>query len=156
MDVSSFNSITRTSLLKIELDKDKIKIPLNKIVYCFVSYAILFMIVFLKGSEHTKSIVNVKNCSFSYWAIFISYLPLSLIITFIVGRNIYEEYIYRREIGFPYSQEDIKWTDKIIIKFPLYAFSAGILSGLLGIGGGLILGPLFLDFGIHPLVKNFK
>lgn len=31
---------------------------------------------------------------------------------------------------------------------------AGIVGGLLGLGGGFILGPLFLDMGIPPQVNN--
>jgi len=89
-----------------------------------------------------------------YWAIYISYLPISVVITFIVGRLVYEEYNYRLEIGYPFHPSDIKWTKEIIIRYPLYALSAGILSGLLGIGGGLILGPLLLDLGIHPLITT--
>ncbi len=35
----------------------------------------------------------------------------------------------------------------------MYALLSGTLAGLLGIGGGLILGPLLLELGLHPLVK---
>jgi len=31
---------------------------------------------------------------------------------------------------------------------------SGILAGLLGIGGGLILGPLLLELGLHPIVST--
>ncbi|KAJ6295549.1 hypothetical protein OIU78_023553 [Salix suchowensis] len=31
---------------------------------------------------------------------------------------------------------------------------AGIVGGLLGIGGGFVMGPLFLEMGIHPQVSS--
>jgi uncharacterized membrane protein YfcA len=119
-----------------------------------ISYTILLIVTLLKGTGHTKSIIGIETCSLLYWSIYISYLPISLVITYIVGRLVYEEYNYRLEIGYPYHPSDIKWTKEIIIKYPLYALSAGILSGLLGIGGGLILGPLLLDLGVHPVITT--
>ena len=63
-----------------------------------------------------------------------------------------DEYIYRKEICFPYHPNDIKWNSEIFFNYPLYAFFGGVMAGLLGVGGGLILGPLLLELGIHPLV----
>ena len=40
-----------------------------------------------------------------------------------------------------------------IAKWTLWAFGAGMGSGLLGIGGGMILGPLLLDLGMSPKVS---
>lgn len=152
--IQEFNSITRKAQLNNEHIKDKVLIPFNKVKYCIISYILLLMITLLKGSSHSPSIINIQICSPSYWLIYLSYLPICLIITYIVGIIVYEEYTYRTEIGYPYHQSDVRWSKELIIKYPLYAFSAGILSGLLGIGGGLILGPLLLDLGIHPLVST--
>lgn len=152
--MEEFNSITRKALLAIEFEKDKILIPFNKILFCLISYFVLLMVTLLKGSDHFNSLVGIRVCSPLYWAISFSYLPICIVITFIVGRIVYEEYNYRREIGYPFHSSDIRWTKDLIIKYPLYALSAGVLSGLLGIGGGLILGPLFLELGIHPLVSS--
>lgn len=35
------------------------------------------------------------------------------------------------------------------LKFPGVAFGAGVLGGLLGLGGGIILGPVLLEVGMH-------
>ena len=35
---------------------------------------------------------------------------------------------------------------------PVLGFGAGILSGMLGIGGGLMLGPFMLSYGLNPEV----
>lgn len=40
-----------------------------------------------------------------------------------------------------------------IWKYLAWAFGAGLGSGLLGIGGGMILGPLLLDLGVNPRVS---
>ncbi len=97
--------------------------------------------------------INVR-CSVEYWFIYLSFLPFSLLVTYIVSRKIKNEYLYRVSIGYPYNNTDIKWCNTIFIKFPLYAFISGIMAGLLGIGGGLILGPLLLQLGLHPVVST--
>lgn len=64
------------------------------------------------------------------------------------------EYNFRTSIGYPYHKSDIHWNTQIIMIYPLYAMLSGCLAGLLGIGGGLILGPLLLELGLHPLVNK--
>jgi uncharacterized membrane protein YfcA len=65
-----------------------------------------------------------------------------------------KEYTYRLSIGYPYTSNDVKWNNDIFIKYPLYSFGSGVMAGLLGIGGGLILGPLLLELGLHPVVST--
>jgi uncharacterized membrane protein YfcA len=65
-----------------------------------------------------------------------------------------KEYTYRMNIGYPYNTHDIKWDSSFFIKFPIYALLSGVMAGLLGIGGGLILGPLLLELGLHPVVST--
>lgn len=90
-----------------------------------------------------------------YWLIYLAYLPFALLITYYVSNKILKEYTYRKAIGFEYSDQDIKWdSNNIRSKFPLYGFFSGVLAGLLGIGGGLILGPLLLELGLHPVVST--
>ena len=38
------------------------------------------------------------------------------------------------------------------MKFPKTAVLAGVTAGLLGIGGGMVIGPLFLSIGMEPQV----
>ena len=74
--------------------------------------------------------------------------------TIIIARKILREYNYRSEIGYKYTSHDVHWNIKIVIFYPIFALISGLLSGLLGIGGGLIVGPLLLDLGLHPLVSS--
>jgi uncharacterized membrane protein YfcA len=82
------------------------------------------------------------------------FFPFALIITFIASLKIKKEYLYRQSINYPYNETDIKWNNNIFIKFPCYSFISGLMAGLLGIGGGLILGPLLLELGLHPIVST--
>lgn len=142
------------ALLEYEFEKDKIIFPMKKIIFCFLCYFILLLVNLLKGSDYFESIIKVKKCSTMYWSIIFSYLPIALLVTYIIGKLIYNEYQYRLTIGYPFYKSDIKWTTKLIILYPIYGLFAGCMAGFLGIGGGLILGPLLLDLGIHPIVST--
>ena len=43
---------------------------------------------------------------------------------------------------------DIHWTRRAALIYPTYAVFAGVFGGMLGIGGGMILGPLLLELGM--------
>jgi hypothetical protein len=42
------------------------------------------------------------------------------------------------------------WTRRRATLVPLVAFIAGVGAGLLGIGGGMLVGPLLLELGVEP------
>merc|ERR1711998_415695 len=49
---------------------------------------------------------------------------------------------------------DMVWTRANLLKFPKTALLAGLAAGLLGIGGGMVLGPLFIEIGMQPTVAK--
>jgi len=80
-------------------------------------------------------------------------VPLSIGITYYVANLCLNEYAYRKSIGYPYHPTDIHWNTRIVTLYPFFGLCSGIMAGLLGIGGGLILGPLLLELGLHPTVN---
>ena len=86
--------------------------------------------------------------------IYFSFLPLALHVTYLFSIDVLSEYKRRIDSGYPYHPTDIKWNTYILIKYPIYAFVGGVLAGVLGIGGGLILGPMLLEMGINPIIST--
>ena len=71
-----------------------------------------------------------------------------------VGVTLYQAiglYTGKRVIS---SKGDVEtnWTVLQLITYALCGVLAGVVGGLLGLGGGFILGPLFLELGIPPQV----
>lgn len=54
--------------------------------------------------------------------------------------------------AYPTLPNDLSWDDGMLRKFPTVSLLAGFTAGLLGIGGGMIIGPLFLEIGMEPQV----
>ena len=52
-------------------------------------------------------------------------------------------------------ESDLKLTIKVAIKLSIYGFFVGLLGSLLGIGGGIIVGPLFLKMKLDPTVSSY-
>jgi len=55
----------------------------------------------------------------------------------------YAKVLTRKEYG---------WKVRHTVMYITMAFITGILSGVIGIGGGLIFSPFFIQFGIHPAI----
>ncbi|KAK9843827.1 hypothetical protein WJX81_007905 [Elliptochloris bilobata] len=45
------------------------------------------------------------------------------------------------------------WTPRRLMRAAFIALIGGFVAGLFGIGGGMIMGPLLLEFGLHPMVS---
>merc|ERR1712129_331859 len=52
------------------------------------------------------------------------------------------------------AEGDIDWSGSLcsMLKYPAFATGAGLLGGLLGIGGGMIVSPLLMELGVLPTV----
>lgn len=144
----------RLNLLNIEVSKDLERFPLKKYLFFISTYASMLILTVIRGSDHFPSYFGIEPCSKAYWLTYFIYVPICIFLTYLVSLIISKEYAYRKSIGYPYNSYDIKWDAKLFFKFPLYAFFAGCLAGMLGIGGGLILAPLLLELGLHPVISS--
>ncbi|KAH1250886.1 Sulfite exporter TauE/SafE family protein 3 [Glycine max] len=73
-----------------------------------------------------------------------------------VGTTFYEAvllYKGQRVIASKGDQQT-RWRVQQLILYCSCGIIAGIIGGLLGLGGGFILGPLFIGLGIHPQVSS--
>uniref|UniRef100_A0A0R0IKQ8 Sulfite exporter TauE/SafE family protein n=1 Tax=Glycine max TaxID=3847 RepID=A0A0R0IKQ8_SOYBN len=90
------------------------------------------------------------NCSALYWALNLLQVPIT------VGTTVYEAvllYKGKRKIASKGDQQT-RWRVHQLILYCTCGIIAGIIGGLLGLGGGFILGPLFIGLGIHPQVAS--
>lgn len=85
-----------------------------------------------------------KNISFSNFQV-----PVA------VGASAYEAvFLYKgTRVVMSSGEAVITWKVHQLILYCCCGILAGIVGGLLGLGGGFILGPLFLELGIPPQVR---
>lgn len=103
----------------------------------------------------TGNFIAKKTKIFKYWD-FSLHLFVAFQIPVAGGVSGYEAvalYKGRRKIA---SKGDVstEWRVHQLILYCACGIMAGVLGGLLGLGGGFVLGPLFLELGIPPQVYN--
>ena len=132
-----------------ELDAERV-FPWAKIGKVCVVWASIFILLFAKGGHGATSSAGIAPCSMAYWALFVAVFPLTIGWTWSIGTTLRKEYIYRRKINYPFLPQDITWSYRNTILIPMYSLGAGVAAGLMGIGGGMIKGPLLLELGVDP------
>ncbi|XP_037495177.1 sulfite exporter TauE/SafE family protein 3 [Jatropha curcas] len=108
---------------------------------CFVWVAYLIL-------QIVKS--HMATCSMEYWVVNLLQVPVSFGVSTYEAVSLYKG---RRKLG---SKGDAA-TNLKALQLVLYCSCgvlAGIVGGLLGLGGGFIMGPLFLELGIPPEVTS--
>ncbi|KAL9232086.1 hypothetical protein vseg_007231 [Gypsophila vaccaria] len=100
------------------------------------------------GLEITQKYTT--TCSIGYWMTNILQVPVA------VGASGYEAYMLytgKRKLA-SRGDEENNWKVHQLILYCFVGMCAGMVGGLLGLGGGFILGPLFLEIGIIPQVSS--
>ena len=132
-----------------EIEKDNFFLRCDKLKFVIIPFFVMAFLSILR--ESTKL---VPKCSFLYWFIFISFFIFALIINYISFLHVQHEYNYRNSLGFPYDEKDIKWSFNQSISIAFIGLTSGFIAGTIGIGGGVVLGPILLSYGIFPVVST--
>ena len=66
------------------------------------------------------------------------------------GRRLLHRHDVREAAGYAYCEGDVVWDSKTVVRLPLGCVFAGVLSGMLGVGGGMVMSPLMLELGMLP------
>lgn len=88
----------------------------------------------------------------SFLLFIVAFLPTILLIVFsrYAMRNVLETFRKQQNPYYLLTPGEIQWTPQSIRYFPIFSILAGMISGMFGIGGGIINAPLMLEIGIDP------
>ncbi|KAF3553102.1 hypothetical protein F2Q69_00016711 [Brassica cretica] len=93
---------------------------------------------------------NMPTCSVGYWVINLLQIPVAVCVS---GYEAVALYQGRRIIA-SNGQGGSNFTIGQLILYCSFGVLAGVVGGLLGLGGGFIMGPLFLELGVPPQVSS--
>lgn len=113
------------------------------------SVGILFAVWFaILGLEIAQKYTT--TCTVLFWVTNLAQIPIAL------GASGYEAYMLYTGKRVIASRGDAagNWKLYQLVLCLFTGMSAGMVGGLLGLGGGFILGPLFLELGIPPQVSS--
>ena len=120
--------------------------PIRGLVITAVAWVLTFLISLFKGKKGTPSAIGVHCGTGGYWAVTIAGVLLLGGLTLYIRKGVLDEI---KETG---QQGDIKWTPKNTLQYPAICVICGIMAGLMGIGGGMVVGPLLIELGVVPQV----
>ncbi len=87
-----------------------------------------------------------------YWFIFISYIFLSLYLVKFARQIVINNYEYKLSLSKEFKNEHMEILETEFQNIIVRTFIGGVVTGMIGIGGGMITTPIFLKIGLDPKV----
>ncbi|XP_009791161.1 sulfite exporter TauE/SafE family protein 3 [Nicotiana tabacum] len=129
-------------------DSSEPEVPILENV-CWKEVGLLsFVWVAFLGLQIGKNYTD--NCTALYWVVNLLQIPVSLGVSSYEAISLYKGW---RRID----SKGEQGTNFRVLQLIVYCFFgvvAGIVGGLLGLGGGFIMGPMFLELGVPPQVSS--
>lgn len=136
------------------LERDSRQYPKEKLIVFAILWLGLTLLTFLKGGKGVKSLVGI-DCKSPVYGVLIG---VQFLWTFgfamFYAVKLMRETEEKKSVGYPYHEQDVLWDFEKARFYAFVTFIAGIVAGLIGIGGGMVLGPLMLVMGIYPRVST--
>ncbi|KNC56363.1 uncharacterized protein AMSG_02333 [Thecamonas trahens ATCC 50062] len=126
------------------------RIPMGKVASVGAVWLAVLVLSMIKGGHGARSVVGIEPCSAGYWLVLAAALPGAWLVTVWIGGCLRREHAAKEAAGYTFLPSDIRWTAHTTKVIPRYSFGAGVAAGLMGIGGGMIKGPLLLELGMEP------
>eukprot|EP00475_Leptophrys_vorax_P017374 TRINITY_DN24033_c0_g1_i2.p1 TRINITY_DN24033_c0_g1~~TRINITY_DN24033_c0_g1_i2.p1 ORF type:complete len:404 (-),score=84.10 TRINITY_DN24033_c0_g1_i2:37-1248(-) len=123
--------------------------PTKQIILMTLMWVVVLVMSLLRGGRTSGSIANVQFCSSAYWAIVVILLMFLVAFGLSLSHRLFANIQKKRSLGWEPGRGEVKWTQKTVYVYPMMSGFAGLLGGLLGLGGGMILGPIFLEIGME-------
>lgn len=101
----------------------------------------LVTLTLLRG-DGTSSVI--LRCSALDWIAQFAFLLICVLAVVIAGCLLSKETKIRNEVGL---RSDVNWNKPTIIKLASFSISIGLISGSLGLGGGVVITPLLFSIG---------
>jgi uncharacterized membrane protein YfcA len=113
--------------------------PLSLILLCWCCFFLLAM-------------TRAAPCSAGYWHHMGVMLVCCAVLTYAGQLVLHSRHTAAKAAG--QKPSDLHWASTNVWMYPLMTTVAGFLGGFLGIGGGIVLGPLLLELGMNAEVSQ--
>lgn len=117
-------------------------------------WMITLLLIFVRGGKGADSLFGVPFCGVAYW--FVSFIAMVILstVSIVMLRRLVQESDEKKLCGYVFAEGDVVWTRNNGIKLAMVTVLAGIVAGLIGIGGGMVIGPILLELGFNPQVSS--
>jgi len=131
------------------------QVPMWILYLLSACWVFMFIISLLKGGHGSDPILFDVPCGgVVYWTLPTLIVVGMLLVTAYAGLHLLKLNEIKERAEYNYVEGDVRWDKNGVIMYPLVCSLAGISAGLLGIGGGMVLGPLMLEMEMLPTVSS--
>ncbi len=144
------DSPKETTTFAPELEKiiqeEREPIPKTKAIFLLSIISFIILVSLLRGTEKIDSFLGIEYCSGGYW-LFYLLSPAGCYLFYLKGVQMVKQNIaIKHKYNYNDSSYDLKENE--IQKITKLGLAGGLLSALIGGGGGMFLGPPMLAMGI--------
>ncbi len=136
------------------LESDSRQYPAEKLAYLLILWIGLAVITLLKGGKGVQSLLNITCASPWYPVLIVCQFLWTIGFAVVFGLRLVKNHEAKVACHYPFLETDVLWDAPKLRFYASFTFIAGVVAGLIGIGGGMVLGPLMLVLGIHPRVSS--
>eukprot|EP00577_Skeletonema_sp_RCC1716_P007629 CAMPEP_0113413738 /NCGR_PEP_ID=MMETSP0013_2-20120614/23613_1 /TAXON_ID=2843 ORGANISM="Skeletonema costatum, Strain 1716" /NCGR_SAMPLE_ID=MMETSP0013_2 /ASSEMBLY_ACC=CAM_ASM_000158 /LENGTH=592 /DNA_ID=CAMNT_0000300487 /DNA_START=180 /DNA_END=1958 /DNA_ORIENTATION=- /assembly_acc=CAM_ASM_000158 len=136
------------------LEEDSRQYPFEKISYLILLWIGLTVITFLKGGKGVDSVIGITCQDAGFYVLVAAQFLWTLGFAAVFGYKNVKGVNERVAVNYPFNETDVMWDFKKLQFYSFFTFVAGIVAGLIGIGGGMVLGPLMIVMGVNPRVST--
>lgn len=126
----------------------------NEIALLAGAWVGLMSTLLLRGGKGMHSLLGVVPCSGAWWALTAGSVIALLALSVLAGRRL----VRRSEVlvagGCARMAGDVSWVPRTAADALFRTLVAGVIAGLMGVGGGVVLGPMMLELGMLPQVSS--
>ena len=152
IDTASSNDFSndRSALIQKIKDEDNNPVPMDKIKFMLMLEVVVIIDQIIEGNSKVPSLIGITKCSSIYWLVFIIYCCVSLFFIKMAFDNIKARYAYKKSTDPNTNDDKLKYLEENTVRIVLLTVFAGIVSSMVGIGGGMITNPILLGMGLDP------
>ena len=126
--------------------------PRRKLWYAAVSWCVVAAVALARGGHGAPSMLPGVACGNGpYWLLLLAAWAALAALTAAVRALLLAETEASAASDAEPRAATLTWTRASTLAVPALCFGAGVAAGMLGIGGGMLIGPLLLELGVEPL-----
>lgn len=129
-------------------------VPTKQYGYLAGLWVFLLLLLLLRGGKGVDSLLGIGMCGVGYWLCTLAAFVFLFLFGSVMARRAVHKSVRKQAVDFPFVEGDVVWTLGRAGFYALWTFVAGVIAGLIGIGGGMVLGPLMIQMGILPQVSS--
>ena len=96
--------------------------------------------------------MGVSCGTLGYWGVVLLNVPVLGLLTWLAGRALSARHVRRLACHYQYVEGDVQWDADKVWLYSSYVAVGAVAAGMLGVGGGMILGPIFNELEFLPQV----